>query len=64
MYNQYNNLDASVGDLFCLLENCFLLFCSDLAVLIFGMILVDFQRPNRNSAQGRRGGKKHLFNPF
>ena len=41
-----NYLDPPVGDLFHLLANCFLLFCSDLAVLIFRTLLVDFQGPN------------------
>ena len=42
----YNYLDPPVEDLFHLLANCFLLYCSDLAVLIFPMLFVDFIRPN------------------
>ena len=41
-----NYLDPPVKDLFRLLENYFLLFYSDLAVIIFPTLLVDFQRPN------------------
>ena len=49
-------MNPPVWDLFRLLENCFLLFCRDLAVLIFSTLLVDFQRINRKSAHGSRGG--------
>ena len=35
----------SDGDPFCLLANCFLLVCSELAVLIFPTLLSDIQRP-------------------
>ena len=47
-----------------LLANCFLLFCSDLAELIFTMLLDDIKRPIWKSAQGPRGGDIQLFNPF
>ena len=57
-------LGSSVRDLFCLLANCFLLFCSDLAVLIYVTLLADIQRPNCKLAQGRRGGDLLLFNPL
>ena len=36
----------SLGYLFRLLRNSLLLFCRDLAVLIFTMLLADIQRPN------------------
>ena len=35
--------------------NCFLLFCSELAVLIFTMLLDDIPRPNGKTAQVPRG---------
>ena len=55
--SMYNQLNPSIKDLFRLLTNYFLLFSGDLAVLIIlEALLVDFQRPNCQSAQ--------LFNPF
>ena len=37
------HLPGSSGeDLFCLLSNCFVLLCSNLAVLIFPTLFVDF----------------------
>ena len=62
MYNPDNYLPSG-GDSFCLLANYFLFFCSDLAVLIFPTLLIDFKRPNWKSAQGPRGGVNQLFNP-
>ena len=43
------------GDLFRLLENCFLLSFRDLAVLIFPTLLADIQRLKWKSVQGPRG---------
>ena len=64
MYNQTMSYqDPPVKVLFRLLVNWFLLFCSDLAVLIFPMLLVDFQRPNWKSAQGPREEEIQLLNP-
>ena len=37
-------LDSPVKDLFRLLANCFMIICSDLAVLIFPTLFVDFQK--------------------
>ena len=50
MYNIDNY--PSGGDLFLLLANCLLLFCMNLAVLIYPTLLADIKRPNSNSAQG------------
>ena len=41
-----------------------MLFCSDLAVLIFTTLLADIQRLNLKSAQGPRGEDMQFFNPF
>ena len=60
----FNYLESPLVDLFRLLANCFLLFCSDLAVLIFPRVMVDFQRPNWKSAQDPWGGDIQIFNPF
>ena len=49
---------------FRLLANCFLLFCSDLAVLIFPTPFADIQRHHWKLAEGPRGGDIQLFNPF
>ena len=59
--NLANYLDPVLGTFWRprLLANCFLLFWSDLAVLIFAMLLADIQRPNWKSTQGPQ-----LFNPF
>ena len=57
-------MDPPVGDLFRLLANCFLLFCSDLALLIFPTLLVDLKRPNYRLAQGPQVGDIQLYNPF
>ena len=59
-----NYLDPPFGDLFLLLANCFLLFCSYLAVLIFPSLLVGFQKPNLKCAQDPRVGDIQLFNRF
>ena len=60
----YIDIYPSDGDLFRLLANFLLLYCSDLAVLIFPTLLADIQRPNWKSAQGPRDGNTQLFNPF
>ena len=52
----YNLDNYSVGYLFRLLANFFLLFFSDLAVLILPTLLADVQRPIWKSAQGPSGG--------
>ena len=48
----HNPDNYSGGDLFRLLANCFLYYCSDSAVFIFPTLLTDIQRPNLNLAQG------------
>ena len=64
MYNPDNYLaGSSVGDLFYLLANCSLLFCSDLAVLIFPLPFADIERPNRMSAQSPRVGTYSYLTP-
>ena len=60
MYNPDNCLAPALGYIFRLPANCFLLFCINLAVLIFALLLVDMQIPNWKSAQG---GDVQLFNP-
>ena len=52
----------SGGDLFRLLANCFVLFCSDLAVLTFPTHLADIQRHNKKSAYGFRGREIQFLN--
>ena len=61
MYNPDNYL--VLGDLFRLPANCFLIFCNDLAVLIFVTLMADIQKSNWKSALGPWGGYSQLFNP-
>ena len=56
-------LDPCVRDLYRLLAIFFLLFCSDLAVLIFPTILVDFKRTQLKFL-GSRGGNIQLLKPL
>ena len=51
MYYPDNYLVPVVDTFFCLLANCFLLFCSDLDMLIFPTLLDDIQRLNLKSVQ-------------
>ena len=62
MHNPDNYTGTCLGDLFRTQANCFLLFCSDLAVLIFTTLFADIQRPNWKSAQSQRGEYLELFN--
>ena len=54
---------GSSSSFVCCQRNCFLLFCGDLAVLIF-QILADIQWPNWKSAQGSHTVNIQLFNPL
>ena len=54
---------TTTWDLFRLLTNCFLLFCSDMAVLIFPTLLVDFQGLNQMSGQGFGKGTYSYLTP-
>ena len=49
MYYPDNYQTQVVETIFSLLPYCFLLFCSDLAVFIFPMLLADIQIPNGKS---------------
>ena len=60
MYNLDNYLFPVVRT-FCLLANCFMLFCSDLAVLIFPTLLADI--PNWKSAKGPHPVNTQVLNP-
>ena len=66
MYNQTTQLDPPVEDLFRLLENCTLLFCSDLAVLIFPKLLLIFKDliESQHRVLGNLTIDNQLFYPF
>ena len=63
MYNETTTW-IPIVELFYLLTLCFLLISSDLAVLIFPTLLIDFLRPNWKSSQSPWEGDIHLFNPL
>ena len=66
MYNRDNYMTPLLGTFFCLVAIYFLLFYSDLAVLIYIMILVDIQhsKSQLTGGQGPWVGDIKLNNPF
>ena len=59
-----NYLPHVVETLLDLLANGFMIFCRDLAVFIFSMLVADIQRSNWKSAQGPNPVNIQLFNPY